>query len=502
MGGSPRVLMISSEVESFARTGGLGDVVEALSLALAELGADVVVVTPRYGVTRVPPDARRWPAPVPARYGWGPGDVRPIGVLEPPAHRSPSGGSRRMCLLDDPPLFDRGGIYGDERGPFGDNARRFAVMSRGALELSSRIWPGGPDVVHAHDWHAAFAVVYARLVMGERWARTPSVFTIHNLQFQGVLPPEAVDLLHLPRAIFRPEILWHDGQVNLMKGATALADRVTTVSPTYAREIRTPEGGFGLDLHLRAHAGKITGIVNGIDTARWDPRTDEAIAARYDERTAREGRAACKAALAEELGLAPSDGPIFGAVQRLAWQKGVDLLLALAPALCDRGARLVLVGTGDRDLEEAIAAAARARPGQIAARIAFDPALSRRVYAGADFFVIPSRFEPCGLTQMYAMRYGAIPVATDVGGLHDTIEPIARAGGEGSGTGILARSASVPALSDALSEALRLYDDRAAYERAAVRAMERSGGFAWPAAARRYLALYREAAASRPRAPA
>jgi len=480
-----RILMISSEVESLARTGGLGDVVDALSLALAELGAEVLVVTPLYGVTRMPRSSARWPGSVEMRYGWGPGDVRHAGVVELEASRFTSGGSRRICLIDDPPLFGRAGIYGDAGGPFGDNELRFAVMSRGGLEIAARAWDGGPDVVHAHDWHASFAVLYAKLVMGEAWTKKPVVFTVHNLAFQGVLDEGALDRLHLPREAFRPEILWHQGQVNLMKGATALADRITTVSPTYAREILTPDAGFGLDFHLRAHADRLVGIINGID-ARFDPTTDEALEARYDVPSAARGRAKCKAALATEVGLDPGDGPLFGAVTRLTWQKGIDLLVPVLGDIVERGGRVLLVGQGDADLEWQLLTAAERFRGRVAVRIAFDPPLSRRVYAGADFFFVPSRFEPCGLTQMYAMRYGALPIVTDVGGLHDTVAPLDIAAD--TGTGFVAAHANVSSLRAACSAAFGLWNDPDALLRAQARAM--TTDFTWDGPARDYAALY------------
>lgn len=476
--------MISSEVESLARTGGLGDVVEALSLALAEIGHDVLVVTPLYGVTRLPKVTTRWPGIVPARWGWGPSDVRDLGVVELETVRFPSGGLRRVCLLDDAGLFQRPGIYADAWGPFSDNPQRFAVLSRGGLEVAARVWSGPPDVVHAHDWHASFAVVYAKLVMGEAWAKTSSVFTVHNLAFQGTLDESFLDKLHLPRHAYVPEILWHEGHVNLMKGATALADRITTVSPTYAKEILTPEGGFGLDLHLRAHAARLVGIVNGIDSARFDPRSDAAIAARYDESSFEEGRAENKVALSKEVGLEPSSGPLFGLVGRLTWQKGIDLVLPLVPDLVERGARFLLVGQGEPHVEDQLLDLADRHAGKVAVRIAFDPPLSRRVYAGADYFLVPSRFEPCGLTQMYAMRYGSIPIVTDVGGLHDTVDPIDRASAKG--TGFVAPEATTPALKEACDAALAFpRPDKAA---AIKRAMAKD--FAWAGPARAYEALY------------
>ena len=480
-----RILMISSEVESLARTGGLGDVVDALSLALAERGAHVLVVTPLYGVTKVPRNTVRWPGAVDIRFGWGQHDVRHASVVELETSRFPSGGSRRVCLIDDPSLYARDGIYGDANGAFGDNELRFAVMSRGALEISARAWEGGPDVIHAHDWHASFAVLYARLVMGELWAKRKIVFTVHNLAFQGVLDEGALDRLHLPREAYVPELLRHQGNVNLMKGATALADRITTVSPTYAREILTNAMGFGLDGHFRAHQHRLVGIINGID-ARIRPDVDNALAVRYDTDTAVLGRAECKVALAAEAGLDAGEGPIFGCVTRLSWQKGIDLLVPLLGEIVARGGRVVVVGQGDRDLESSLLGAVDRFRGRVAVRLAFDPPFSRRVYSGADFFFVPSRFEPCGLTQMYAMRYGSIPIVTDVGGLHDTVEPLVA--GTEEGTGFVAKYADVGYLRSACVAAFDLYADKAALARASARGMNKD--FAWDGPAREYEALY------------
>jgi starch synthase len=486
-----RVLMISSEVDPFARTGGLGDAVGGLSDALADLGHEVAIATPLYGVTKVPPGAVRWDGRVFARVGWGPNDVRELGVVEAPWARRVSGGWLRACLLDDPALFGRAGIYGDPTGTFGDNELRFVTLSRAALHLSERLWGDvwqagkGPDIVHAHDWHAAPAVISAKLTMGDVWRVRPAVFTIHNLAYQGVLGEGALDRLAFPRAAFYDGTLAHEGNVNLMKGAIALADRVTAVSPTYAREIQTPAGGFGLDAFVRAHSDKLVGIVNGIDAPRFDPSTDKAIARRYDARTALPGRAECKRALCLECGLA-SDGPLFATVSRLTGQKGIDLLLAIVPALVESGARLLFVGQGEGWLELSLRAAEARYPGRVAARIAFDPPLARRVYAGADYFVVPSRFEPCGLTQMYAMRYGTIPIVTAVGGLRDTVTPVDVA--RDAGTGILAAEPTADALFVACHDALTLYRDKATLAAVTQRAMAKDTS--WRASAQQYLDLY------------
>jgi len=482
---SLRILMISSEVEPFARTGGLGDAVAGLSTALADLGADVALVTPRYGITRVPEGASYWPEPVVARIGWGPDDVRTLGVLAAPPVTH-GAGSLRVFLVDHAILFDRGGIYGDAYGAFGDNDVRFFAMSRGALAVALRLWPDGPDVVHAHDWHAAPAILSAKLTMGDAWRAKRSVLTIHNLAFQGVYGKEAVDRLALPGAAWDDGTLEHDGRLNLLHGAITLADRVTTVSPTYAREIQTPREGFGLDPLLRRHRMKLQGILNGIDTDRFDPSNDAALVARYAAASPFQAKGACKRALASEMGLEEDDGPLFASVSRLAAQKGIDLLLEVVPALVERGARVVLVGAGEPGLEDAVFRAAERYPGRVASRITFDGALARRVYAGSDFFVVPSRYEPCGLVQLYAMRYGALPVVTPVGGLVDTVQPILAV--HDRGTGLVASGADSYSLLFACEDALVLYQDKEGHRAAVVRAMQRDSS--WTAPAREYLRLY------------
>jgi len=480
--------MVSAEMESLARTGGLGDVVEALSAHLARLGAHVLVVTPLYGVTRVPRGVSRWGGTVPVRVGWGEHDVRNVGVVElAPAEA----GRLRVCLMDHPPLFGRDGIYGDSHGAFGDNELRFAVLSRAALEIAARAWGTVPDVIHAHDWHATLSVIYARLTMGKTWEKVPSVLTIHNLGFQGVLGQSALDPLSIPKGALHSGALAHQGNVNLMKGAITYAERVTTVSPTYAWEIQTPEGGFGLDAHLRANAHKVMGVRNGIDTLRFDPASDSHIALRFDATTAASGKAACKRALLTELGLdLDPSAPLFATVSRLTWQKGTDLLLALMPMLVEGGARVALVGQGDADLEQAVAGAAARFPGRVASRIAFDPLLARRVYAASDFFFVPSRYEPCGLTQMYAMRYGSVPIVTAVGGLKDTVEPARPA--QESGTGIVAPFAGMVDLALACEDALALYKDPLAMRGLTQRAM--GSDLSWTPSAGAYLSMYREIA--------
>jgi starch synthase len=480
--------MVSSEVESFARTGGLGDVVLGLSRALSARGAEVVIVTPRYGITPLPHDVNWWAETVHARVGWGPHDVKELGVAEVyVAERA------RVCLVDHAELFgSRGGIYADSNGTFGDNELRFATLSRAALAVAERVWgatyalDGGPDVIHAHDWHAALSIIYARLAMGESWNRVPSVFTVHNLAFQGVLGFDALDRLGIPREAYHPACLEHQGLVNLLKGAIACANVATTVSPTYAREILAPWNGFGLADYLRSQGNKLMGIVNGIDPERFDPMHDRSLPQAFgtaDMEGAHAGRQAAKDALFAELGLDDSRAPLFASVSRLTWQKGIDVLLAIVPALVHRGARIALVGTGDSDLEDAMRAMAARFPGRVAVRIAFDESLARRVYAGSDFFVVPSRYEPCGLTQLYAMRYGSIPVVTNVGGLHDTVRPYDAV--RAQGLGFLATAVDPGALLVACQDAFDTYWDRVGMRGLVERAMTEDTS--WERSAEEYL---------------
>jgi starch synthase len=482
--------MVSSEVESFARTGGLGDVLTGLSKALADLGCDVVIVTPRYAVTTLPPGARGtwWDQTLRVPVGWSQAEERTPGVMEVPLATRHS--AARVCLVDDPLLFDRNGLYGDQFGTFGDNALRFATLSRAALEVGMRVWPdGGPDVVHAHDWHAALAIIYARSRLGPDWARRRAVFSIHNLAFQGVLGFDELDRLGIPRALFHDGTLAHHGSVNLMRGAIALSDAVTTVSETYAHEILEPENGYGLDAFLRAQGEKLLGIVNGIDVESFDPKTDHVLAENYGAKTAAEARPLCKAALLREAGLDPRlDAPLFALVSRLSWQKGIDLFLGILPSIVQRGGRVLFIGQGDRDLEHAVTQATSQYPGRVAARIAFDGDLARRAYGGADFVCVPSRYEPCGLTQLYAMRYGAIPIVTAVGGLRDTVEPASLA--DGTGTGVVALSCDPVSIHVACEEAFTFYAQRDAMHALVARAMSKDTS--WLASARKYLALYEE----------
>lgn len=476
-----RVLHVSSEVAPYSKTGGLADVLGALPRALAALGHEVTVVTPRYRAVD------------PARFGLARrlrglatplgGDTVSVGIYEGQAASTPR---VRVFLVDHPPSFDREGLYGDAQGDYGDNARRFALLGAAALALSAE-FGAWPDIVHGHDWQAGPAILYAR----RRWQglRPPkTIFTLHNLAFQGLFTERVIDELGLPREGYTPEGYEYYGQVSFLKAGLALADRLTTVSPTYAREIQTPAAGLGFDGLLRARASVLTGILNGVDYDLWNPAKDVNLAAPYSAQ-ALGGKRACKAALQRALGLPERpDLPLCGSISRLTEQKGFELLLEALPALLSRGAELqyVLLGSGESALEQSLQKLAGRHPNKVAVRIGYDERLAHQIEAGCDLYVMPSKFEPCGLNQLYSLRYGTPPIVRATGGLADSVVDFdARTR---SGTGFVFTDFESGALVEAWQRALTAYhrDDFSALVR---RAMTQD--FSWSRAAQAYDRLYR-----------
>jgi starch synthase len=449
-----RVVHVTSEVAPYSRTGGLGDVLGALPPSQRRAGIDAIVVAPRYG------------------------NVDPAGLTYRGSLSAPLAGEHFVAtvwdapdasvrFVDVPGLLDRPRPYGDEYGEYGDNALRFAVFCRAAAELAA-----SADVVHLHDWQAGLTALY----LG---GRKPLVHTVHNLAYQGVY-----DLGWAPRLGVPPERLSFDGlefhgRLNLLKAGLTAADRLTTVSPRYAHEIRSEPGGNGLSGLFQHRGHALSGILNGIDVAAWDPTTDPVLPAPFDAED-RRGKARCKEALLADMGL--SDGPLIGVVSRAAWQKGLDLVADAIDAIVGLGVRMVLLTDGERWLIDRLRYAAGRHPGRLAIRTVFDDALARRIYAGSDFVLVPSRFEPCGLTQMYGMRYGAVPIVRATGGLADTVRD-----GE---TGVAFDEPSAHALVDAVRRAVELYQRPAAY--AAVQAAGMRADWSWEASARAYEHLYRD----------
>jgi starch synthase len=477
-----QVLFVSSEVSPFAKTGGLGDVVGALPKALRRRGMDVRVVMPLYaGMRWHELDRLEGVLPVPmwwgtaraaARMGRLPGSDVPVYFLE--YHR----------------YFDRPHLYGPPEDGYADNLERFSFLSRGALELARAIrFP--PDVIHAHDWQAALVPVYVNTV---EWARplhaAATVYTIHNLAYQGVTDGGGLFITGLGREHYHPGEFEHFGAMNLTKAALQHATKLSTVSPTYAREIQTPEFGCGLDGVLRGRAADLVGILNGVDVDDWNPATDPHIEAHYSAAHP-EGKALCKRTLQLEAGLpADPDVPLFGVVGRLTHQKGFDVLAHCMDRVLSWNAQFVLLGNGDRDAEHFFAALSARRPDRFKAWLGFDNGLAHRITAGSDFLIMPSRFEPCGLSQLYAMRYGTLPVVRGTGGLVDTVQSYEEAAG--AGTGFVFQDLTPDALGNTIGWALATYHDRPHHVRSMrERAMERD--FSWDRAAGAYEDLYLQA---------
>ena len=483
----PIVLHVAAEVSPFHKSGGLGDVIAGLPPALADLGVDVRVVTPFYGKASKfasiggVEGLKPWPVPLQLSLAGRSLEAR---VFEAKTHR---GAATTYFVQAD--HLSRGDVYG-----YGDDAYRFAIFGKAAVAVASVLARsknvGDVKVVHAHDWHAALALYYAK-AMPSSVRGVPCVFTIHNLAYQGVERASTSPHFDVGWDAFH-ELFEDRGTLNLMKGALMVADRITTVSPTYAREIRTAKYGHGLDGLLRWKADRLRGITNGIDEQVWNPATDKHLPAQF-ERDDLDGKEACRRALRFELGLYDPQGrqaPLIGCVSRLTAQKGIDHLCDVAEDLVERGAQLAILGEGEEQLERRLHVLSRRHPTAIAFRKAFDEGLAKRIYAGSDLFAMPSRFEPCGLAQLYSMRYGTLPVARATGGLVDTVAPLHNRHDVGGATGLLYTRESADGLGDALRWGMDVVADRGALTTMRRNAM--GADFSWAQSARRYLELYRE----------
>lgn len=479
-----KVCFVTSEIAPFSKSGGMGDVCRALADALAARGHEVVTVSPRYAsvdldeltYTEVTFD-------VP-----GAGTHHRVGLHEVTRH-----GVRHLFV--DHPMFHRGGLYGDEGGAFGDNHLRFSVLCRAALHAADRLlgWSDEPMVFHAHDWQAALVPVVLHAVFrpAGRFERAATVLTLHNPAHQGRLPAALFRDLDLSSRWFGPASLEFYGDLGLLKGGVLWADQLTTVSPTFARDIVQPGGGFGLEGVIALRADALQGILNGIDEQEWDPATDPHIEAPYSADDL-SGKAVCKAALQVELGLpVDPEAPLVGSVGRLDPQKGVELLLDSIPWLVSEGAQVVVLGTAaaaHRRYEQQLRALERRFPHHVRAWIGFREDIAHRIEAGADLFAMPSMFEPCGLNQLYSLRYGTVPVVRRTGGLADSVVEA----DEGTGTGFLFEVPHGKALRDALYRGLELFrTDREAFEALRLRGMARDSS--WGPAVAAYEAVYQRA---------
>lgn len=483
---SLRILFVASEVGPFARTGGLGDVMGALPKALAALGHDVRVVMPLYQQVRdgaFPLSSLLPDLQVPDTTGNRTAHVWQS-VLPAPEHTA---SAVPVYFIEQNEYFARPGLYGDDNGDYPDNAARFTFFCRAALLLTLRLeW--FPHVFHCHDWQSALIPAYLRVFpwLDERLSTAATVYTIHNMAYQGTFPAWTFPVTGLPSSLFQPAGVEFLGYVNFMKAGLLFADALTTVSPTYAEEICTPEFGSGLDGVLRTRREALTGILNGADYSVWSPEQDSLIPTPYDV-TDLAGKAVCKRALLKACHLPEAvDTPLIGMISRLVDQKGFDLVVAALDRLLALDVRLVVLGAGAQPYEEFLTTLSTRHPQKFAVRLGFDNTLAHQIEAGSDCFLMPSRYEPCGLNQIYSLRYGTIPIVRSTGGLKDTILPFNAATGEG--TGFVFQSASGDALVTTVTEALSVFADQSIWRRLMRNAMTQD--FSWRRSAEQYIEVY------------
>ncbi len=483
---SLKILFVSSEAVPFAKTGGLADVVGALPREVARLRHEVRLVLPRYGTIES------------ASYGlkeWGRLAVpASSGIVSAVVEEGRLPGSDvQVFTIGHDPFFARQGLYGEAGADYPDNLERFAFFCRAALELLlafTKVTRWTPDVLHAHDWQAALSVVYLKSLYTRRpeFKKLGSLLTVHNLGYQGLFPATAFPKTGLGPEFFTPKTLEFYGQANLLKGGLVFADLLTTVSPTYSREIQTPEFGAGLDGVLRERRDRLSGVVNGIDTEAWNPESDPHLKVLYSPSDL-VGKRSCKEALQRELSLPVRDVPLLAVISRFTPQKGLDLVAAVLPELMRLDVQVALLGTGDPPLELQFQSFHMRYPDKIGVRIGFDDALAHAIEAGADLFLMPSRYEPCGLSQLYSLRYGTVPVVRKTGGLADTVVAYTpQTAAEGRATGFAFTDATPEALLTTILLALRVYADRAEWMGLIKAGM--ATDVSWTRSAEAYVALY------------
>jgi len=476
-----KVLQVGAEIYPLIKTGGLADVLGALPQALCAQGADLRLLLPGLpGIIDAVLHAKRV-----CRIGpiFGAASVTLLLAQIPYSHVP-------AYVIDAPFLYRRGGgPYQDRHGAeWTDNLQRFGLLGWVAAQLAQgQLDPDWhAEVVHAHDWHAALSCAYLH---AHPAGEASSVFTVHNLAFQGLFPQGDWALLGLSSRYLSPSALEFHGQLSFMKAGLKFADRITTVSPTYAREIATAEFGMGLEGVIRGRGAAVSGILNGIDTQVWDPAADSALSQRYSA-SQPQGKALCKVALQKQFGLLAEPGaPLLGLVSRLTSQKGLDLVLSVLPEIIRMGGQLVVQGTGEAALEAAFRIAAEAHPGRVGVLLGYDETGAHRLVAGADMILVPSRFEPCGLTQMYGLRYGTVPIVRRVGGLADTVHDMGQANPAGApGNGFVFDTAQPEALRDAIARAFDQY--RQPQDWARLMQLGMAENLSWDLPARQYMALY------------
>lgn len=484
------IVFAASECVPYSKTGGLADVVGALPKALAELGHNVTVYLPKYKQTRLSDSKvllRSITIPFDDQY-------RFCSVID--------GGKRagvQFYFIDYPPFFDRDALYGTPAGDYPDNAERFALYSRAVLEASKIL--GVPRIFHCHDWQSALVPVLLRTsYAGDPvFQTTATIFTIHNIGYQGIFPPDTLPLLMLPWDLLTIDKMEFWGKVNFLKGALVFSDYVTTVSRKYSQEIQSPEYGFGLDGVLRARSGTVSGILNGVDYGDWSPEADKFIVRPYSADHL-EGKTECKYDLLRQFRLsgASVDQPVIGIVSRFAAQKGFDLIAEIAEDLARLPLIITVLGSGDKEYQDLFVKLNAQFPEKFAAKIAYDNGMAHKIEAGADMFLMPSRYEPSGLNQMYSLKYGTVPIVRATGGLDDSIE--AWDPKTETGTGFKFTPYTGSALLTSMHDALKLFGDKASWRKLMLNGMKKD--FSWKSSAREYVKIYERLAPTRPVTPA
>jgi starch synthase len=484
------IVFAASECVPFSKTGGLADVVGALPQALASLGHQVTVYLPKYKQTRIGEAnvvLRSITVPFDDQY-------RFCSVLD--------GGKRsgvQFYFIDYPQFFDRDALYGTPAGDYPDNAERFALYSRAVIEAAKIL--GVPDIFHCHDWQSALVPILLRTsyVDDPVFQSSATVFTIHNMGYQGLFPPDTLPLIMLPWDLFTMDKMEFWGKANFLKGALVFSDHITTVSRKYAQEIQTAEFGFGLEGVLKSRAGSVSGILNGVDYKEWNPEDDRLIVRQYSAAQL-EGKRECKYDLLRQFGIEDRRNvelPVIGIVSRFAAQKGFDLIAEIADDLAQLPLVLTILGSGDKEYQDLFLKLNREYPEKFALKVAYDNVLAHKIEAGADMFLMPSRYEPSGLNQMYSLKYGTVPIVRATGGLDDSIEPWNPATGKGTGFKFSGYSGS--ALLTAVNEALNAFKDRQSWKTLMLNGMKKD--FSWTVSAREYVKIYERLVPPKPATP-
>jgi starch synthase len=482
-----RIVFIASEGVPFSKTGGLADVVGALPKALAAAGHEVELLLPRYRMTKPGkpiPQLKSLTVPLPS------------GLKFAAIQDAGTAGGVHTYLVDMPEYFDRDQLYMEKGQDYPDNHLRFASFSLACLELLKR-FAEPPDVIHCHDWQSALVPIYLRnMYRDDRFFQaSPVVFTIHNLAYQGSFPPNILPEIGLSSSLFTMEFLEFYGSVNLLKGGILFSDFITTVSRKYAQEIQTREFGCGLEGVLLSRADRLQGILNGVDYEDWNPRTDKLVPAHFGPEDL-SGKEACKRALLEKMGAKKIvlERPVIGIVSRFASQKGFDLISEIAEKLMAMDLYVVALGTGEPQYEDIFRMMAEKYPEKFLVKVAYDNALAHLIESGSDMFLMPSRYEPCGLNQIYSMKFGTVPVVRATGGLDDTIEPF---NGK-TGTGFKFSDYSADALMGAIEEAVAAYHQPRTWRQIMLNGMKKD--YSWAASAKQYLKIYQSFRKPKPRA--